>query len=212
MLFETAQRLQQTDFNDATELEILLPQVKQVIGLFDTHAHTEDTLIFATLTAYEPALIDAFEKEHEQDILLGIRICNIIEQLEKCETGAEKTLSGAALNVAFQEFVVFNLAHMAHEETVMNPILWRYFSDDELKKVTDQIKKSTPHMVMMEYCKWMLRGLSLPEIKRWLKEVKQEAPPPVFNNLLQVAEDILPPVKWQELNNVFASNAADLKC
>jgi hypothetical protein len=48
----------------------------------------------------------------------------------------EKAQVGHLLQSAYVKFMVFNLEHMAREEDILNPILWRYLTDAELQVVT----------------------------------------------------------------------------
>jgi Hemerythrin HHE cation binding domain len=188
MLYETSLYLQQTDFNNADETETALAQLETVINLFNKHAHTEDTVVFAAIQKNEPALINAFEQEHEEDHALGQRLSGIITAFNYAATFDDKMAIGAALNQAFLDFMIFNLKHMAREEDIINQALWKYYTDAELQGITQQIVGGIPPQIIAQYNKWMIRGLSNNEIVGWLKEVKNVAPDFVFQSLMQTAE------------------------
>jgi hemerythrin-like domain-containing protein len=67
MLYETAIKLQRTDFNNEEEAKAIIQNITSMVDLFDKHAYVEDTLVFpAEKNAPEPVfnnLFTAAEKE-----------------------------------------------------------------------------------------------------------------------------------------------------
>ena len=49
--------------------------------------------------------------------------------------------------------MLFNIEHMAKEEYVLNPILWRYYTDAELMAIKQQIIANIPQNYMTQYSK-----------------------------------------------------------
>lgn len=191
MLYETALCLQQTDFNTPEETEKSLAQLETVIALFEKHAHTEDTIVFAAIHAQEPALVSTFEQEHEEDNALAIRINGLLTAFKYAVSSEDKASIGAGITQAFIDFMVFNLKHMAKEEDIINKALWRHYSDMELHALTQQILRALPSLTLDQYSKWMMRGLSNNEIIAWLRQVKNTAPDFVFQALMKTMEDEL---------------------
>ena len=72
--------------------------------------------------------------------------------------------------------MVFNLEHMSKEETVLNEILWRYYTDAEIESISNRIVRSLRHDEATVTTAWMMRGLSNTEISNWLKTVETTAP------------------------------------
>ncbi len=95
--------------------------------------------------------------------------------------------------------MAFNLEHMAKEEEVINPLLWRYYADADLVAITKQIIASIPQDYMAQYSKWMMRGLNNPEITAWLKDIEKNAPEPVFQSLFVTAEKELSEKRFREV-------------
>ena len=80
LLYETALLLQRTDFTSTAESKIALDKVREVVELFEKHAHTEDTYVLPNIAEYEPAVVTVFEEEHVKDHelsekLLGLVMC-----------------------------------------------------------------------------------------------------------------------------------------
>jgi len=207
MLYETALCLQQTDFNNEEETDTSLTQVSTVIDLFDKHAHTEDTIVFAAIENTEPLLVNAFEQEHAEDHSLGQRLHGLHTAFAHAISASDKMAIGSAINQSFIDFMLFNLRHMAKEEDIINKALWKYYTDMELQAITQQIVAGIPPQIMAQYSGWMMRGLSNNEITAWLKEVKNNAPDFVFQSLLQTASQELADRRWQMIQETITEGA-----
>jgi hypothetical protein len=207
LLYETAIQIQQTDFINDEETELVLEQVKNLVELFDKHAHTEDTFVFAAVQVYEPSVVDAFEQEHVKDHALGENLNRQLAAFSNALPGDDRMLTGQLLYKAFIDFTIFNLEHMAKEEDIINKILWNHYTDDELKGITAEIIANIPLAQMMLFTQWMMRGLSNQEIAGWLKEVKNTAPDFVFNSLMQAATQELNTHRLQLVQEAITEGA-----
>jgi hemerythrin-like domain-containing protein len=199
MLYETAIEIQRTDFNNEEESGQALDKITAAADLFDKHAYHEDTVVFPAVEQYEPSVVDAFEQEHVKDHELGSRIRVLIAMFDSVETDEEKINLGSAIRKAFVEFLAFNLEHMAKEEDIINNLLWRYYSDEEIRAIEQHIVSSQTPEAAGIVSKWMLRGLSNMEIAQWLKTVEKNAPEFVFNNLFSMAEKELPNARFRQV-------------
>jgi len=191
-LYDAALTLQQTDFTNATEAMNALAKVNDLIFAFDNHAHHEDHFIIPAVEAYEPELAATFEDEHVEDHRLSNNLKNLLNIFENILLAEEKIMCGSAITKSLVEFMVFNLEHMAKEEILLNRVLWKHYTDEQLMEIHHKILASIPPAEMQHAAKWMLRGLSNPDIINWMKDIKQSAPYAVFNNLLSMAENELP--------------------
>lgn len=201
MLYETGTELQRTDFNSEEEVGSVLANITTIVDVFDKHAHNEDFFVFAALAQYEPSVVDSFEQEHERDHELSTQLRTLINIYRSLETDAEKIQLGSALRKAYVDFLAFNLVHMAKEEDIINNLLWRYYSDEEILAIEKQIIASqTPESTAVVW-KWMIRGLSNREITNWFKAVERNAPQVVFKNLFLTAEKELPRDRFQQVVN-----------
>jgi hypothetical protein len=199
MLYETAIELQRTDFNNEEEAEAILQKISEVVDFFSRHAHTEDTLVFPAVEQYEPSVVDVFEKEHVRDHELSQQLETLTVIFNSLQVTQERIELGSAIRRSFVEFMVFNLEHMAKEEDVINNLLWRYYSDEEILAIEHGIVSSQPPESAALASKWMLRGLSNQEIIEWLKTVEINAPEFVFSNLFAAAEKELPALRFRQV-------------
>lgn len=207
MLYNTASRLQQTDFSNPLQTASVTAQLNEVLDLFDKHAGTEDYMILPAIAQYEPSVTTLFAEEHVQDHAIGEKLRSIIKGLLESASLNDRNTWGAVLRPVFIEFMVFNLNHMAKEEEVLNKLLWRYYSDEELQGITQKILGYLPPETLQQYSVWMLRGLSNNEISEWLKQVKATAPEFLFSALLSLAEKELPAGRWSVIQETIRDGA-----
>lgn len=207
MLYNTASLLQQTDFSNEEETNAVLTQVDDVLFLFDKHAHTEDNFILPAIEKFEPTVATLFEEEHIQDHELSNRMRVLLNIFNHCSVAKEQLQAASAIRFAFIEFMIFNLQHMAKEETKLNELLWKHYMDEELKGITQQILAQVPPEAMGKYSTWMMKGLNNPEIIGWLKEIKNNAPGQVFDIMLSLAERELPPGRWSAVQEGITEGA-----
>lgn len=202
LLYTTATTLQQTDFYNEEEANASMKLVAETVDLFDEHAHTEDHFVLPAIEMHEPTAAAMFEEEHVQDHVLSNQLRSLLNIFRHSGSEAETLQTGGAIRIAFTEFMIFNLQHMAKEESKLNNLLWKHFTDEQLKGITQTIITNIPPDKMMIFSAWMMKGLSNNEIINWLKEIKNNAPEFVFNAMLNLAEKELTAARW---NNVQAS-------
>jgi hypothetical protein len=203
MLYDTAQKLLTTDFANEEEAVEAIDRISEVIVLFDKHAHSEDSFILPAIEAHDPTVASLFIDEHIMDHELGNRLINLVKIYSSLELDETREELGSAIRLAFTEFLVFNLQHMAKEEKELNQKLWSYFSDDDLHRITGTIISNIPADLMQPYNIWMMRGLSNSEIIHWLKQIRNDAPDFVFNGMLELAESELDQERFSAIVGVL---------
>jgi hypothetical protein len=192
MLYSTGSLLQQTDFSIADEAHLTMQQLDELIMLFDKHADNEDNFVLPVLEQFEPAVTSLFEEEHVQDHALSNRLRKLKTMFEEAETDEERLETGNAIKLSFVEFMIFNLNHMAKEESVLNKLLWKYQTDEQIVSINHAIVAKTLPADMNRYAKWMVRGLNNAEIIHWLNEVRESSPEFVYYGLIEMVETDLP--------------------
>lgn len=199
MLYHTAFCIQHTDFTDNEATNETIAKVKQVIELFEEHAHTEDTMVFPLLKDFAPQLVTEFEQQHVRDHELGNELEQAVNGVEAANQAAQRIHAGFRLQQAFAEFTAFNLSHMNQEETIVKGALWERFTDEELWAMTHKIVATIPQEKNIRFSYWMLKGLSMTEIILWYKGMKADAPSFVFEQMMGLAESALSEEKYNAL-------------
>lgn len=199
LLYDTAMCVQHTDFWNVEEADGTLRRIREVVALFDKHAHAEDSWVFPAVKQYEPSVADLFGQEHIEDHQLGEELLGASNAYETAVVITGKAMIAPRICHLYSRFVAFNLEHMTKEEEVLNPILWRYYSDEELFEITRQIVSQVPVHVMATMNRWMLRGLNTGEIIGWMKNVEANAPEVVYHSLLAAAENELTENRFRQV-------------
>lgn len=208
MLYDAALSLQQTDFACAAACDAAVEKIVALLYVFDEHAHHEDNHILPALERFEPSVVDAFEQEHVLDLQLSRALQATVADLYRTRQESEKVRLGKHLTRTFIQFMIFNLNHMAKEEAVLNELLWRYYSDAEIKKIEAVIRQNVPPEKQPFIATWMLRGISNSEAVSWLMEMQQHAPAAVFQQVFAIAKAEWPADRFEQLAAHFQTQAA----
>lgn len=203
LLYDTSMLLQRTDFTLAEEAEEAICRVQFAVSLFDQFQQSEDNFVLPVMMDYEPGLADSFEHDHEESYEMGKKLQRLAGDFQAATLPFEKIAISGTLLALFEEFTLFSILHMTREEQIVNKVLWRYYTDAELQKISWKIINAAESPFIMPYNKWMFRGLNNNEIIRWLKEVKETAREREFESLLKTAEAELHPQRWSLLQDVL---------
>ncbi|SKA16503.1 hemerythrin domain-containing protein [Sediminibacterium ginsengisoli] len=195
MLFSIQMKVQQTDFSQPSAADVI-SELELALTYYDEHAAHEDEYILAPLFEHEPALKEEMEKEHVTDHQLAENLRGFISDWK---TGTDKELAGRKLFYALNDFIAFNLYHMNKEEQQLLEVLWKHFTDAEMLEMEHRIVAAIKPEVLMEESRWMMRGLSNPEIAEWLGAVKQGAPEFVYQTYKQMAAEELSDERYKAL-------------
>ncbi|UFH56386.1 hemerythrin domain-containing protein [Spirosoma sp. KNUC1025] len=203
MLYDTALHLQQTDFSQP-EADAAIDQLEQVLLFFDDHAEHEDGFILPHIKKHNPQLVDELEKDHEVDHRLTQTLFDQIREWKTATQAEQKEGIGQRIFFAFNEFIAFNLYHMNKEENVLMYLLWKQYTDEEIRQMEHQILQSIPPQTLLTESRWMMRSINNREVIEWLAGIRQGAPAPVFANFLKLAEDELPAGRLSKVQAALA--------
>ncbi len=203
MLYDTATRLQQTDFTQP-EAAKRIDQLEEVLHFFDEHAENEDNFILPHIRKHNAQLIDELEQDHDIDHRLTQTLFEQIREWRTSTSAAQKQAIGQRLLFAFTEFIAFNLYHMNKEENVLMYLLWKHYSDGEIRQMEGEILKSIPPQTLMAESRWMMRSINDTEVIEWLAGIRQGAPTEVFNSFVRMAEEELPVERLTNVQRALA--------
>ena len=205
LLYDTALKIQQTDWADPIAGGSLMAQLEEVIALFESHAHNEDHFFNEPLEEINEEVAKLFEKEHEEDHRLSVLLQKHMKSWRQADTKGERLEAGTKLFYAFNEFIAFNLYHMNKEETLLNQVLWDTYTDDQIRVTEQQLVQSIAPEKMMKYALWMIRGMNNPEMIHWMQELEKGAPAPVFQIIQSMAKEEWGSVRWKEVEKSLKS-------
>ena len=205
MLYETSLTLQQTNYADPDAADLSLEKLQLVLDVFDKHEENEDAYILPAIRQYEPSVTDSFEQKHTEDFELSEKLRQLAKAYWKKSTSEDRTKIGRAINTTFSSFMNMHIEHMTSEESVLNKILWRYYSDTEIMVINQRSNTSfNPEKINNVT---LLRGLSNDEIVGLLKAVEKNAPEHVFNSLFSITEKELPGNRFHKVMESLTNGA-----
>ncbi len=181
-----------TDYNDRGDLQKLKEIADDVIDLLYEHAEHEDNVPLKYLEEKIPGS-SVFDKEDH--VKIESEMNKLKDELDKLITrslqGEDLYYNGNDFYVQVSDFHAKYLLHMFEEETVTQPLLWKHFTDDELRNQEMEIKKSISPGQMLRWCKYMIPSFTPNARAGMLKEIKAMAPPDFFNAILNVCKSVL---------------------
>jgi hypothetical protein len=199
MLYDTALCLQQTEFTNDEESDAGIYKVIELVQLFSEHEQSEKVFVLPLLTEYEPSVADAFGREQVLYAKLSLDLNEAVTELCNAASNDEKVTKGCALSLLFTRFLTATIKRINKEESVLNKILWQYYSDYELIEVERKIMQRLPSETQPAFTRWMLRGMNRTETVQWLKGVEQSASEPAFKALFATAQKELPKRKFLQV-------------
>jgi protein arginine kinase len=136
---------------------------------------------------------------HLPGLVLSELINQVIQAVSKIGL-AVRGLYGEGTEAMGNLFQISNQTTLGEkEEDIINNLLWRYYTDEQIRAIEKQIiSNQTPESTAVVW-KWMIRGLSNAEIISWLRAVEKNAPQVVFKNLFLTAEKELPGNRFRQV-------------
>ncbi len=181
-----------TDYNDKTELQNLNNIADDVATILDSHAEHEDNIPLKYLEERMSGS-SAFDKEDHIRIEADMQklIENLDELIDKSGKGEDLYYQGNDFYIQVSDFHAQYLLHMIEEERVTQPLLWKYFTDYELRDQEMEIKRIIKPEQMLVWCKYMIPSFTKNARIGMLKEIKQMAPAEFFDAILNVCTSAL---------------------
>jgi hypothetical protein len=208
LLYDAGMLLQRSDFTNDEEAKKAISRLQFLVKLFEKQYGFENLYVWALLADYEPGVADSFVQDHREGYQLGKKLEDLVLHYENHLLPLEKRAAGNNFTACFEAFTLFYLRCMARKETVVNKILWRYYTDAELRKIVWKMISGSGSAFQQPFTKWLFRGLCNQEMVDWLEEVKTIARQDDFSNLLKSAEAGLPPRRWSPLQDARSISIA----
>jgi hemerythrin HHE cation binding domain-containing protein len=195
-----------TDFSDKKEVEQLYHLGSDVFLMLNKHAEDENEVVLADLELRCPG---ASAHDTEDHAALHVTQHQLEELLKKIYTdviaGKDATADGAEFYLSFSEYHGIYLEHTAEEERVTQPLLWKYFTDEELIGHRGRIMSKMPPEMLLKWFRFILPAQNPIERAAMLTGIKQMAPPPFFAQVMELAQKIISPQELEKLQLAIGS-------
>ena len=189
-----------TDCNDKEEIEKLRELADDVFKMLDSHAHHENNV---PLKYLEQKLSGGSVQDKEDHVRIESEMYKLEEALkdlhERCGKGEDLRYPGNDFYTQLSDFHAQYLQHMLEEERETQPLLWKYFTDEELRQQEIEIRSAIPPEEMLLWAKYMFPAFSTGSRIEMLKSITAAAPKQFYEAVLKAAESVLPAAAFKKL-------------
>ncbi len=197
-LFSTSRQVGLADFTDDAVTQECLADLDRTIGILREHRDYEDTHIHSALERKLPGSTARFAEDHEEDEALTAEIEQLGARIKDAGE-SQRVALGIELHERFNAYVGKYLGHLYREETEVQKVFWDNFTDAELIAMRAAIFRNIPPGRRGELLPEMCASYNPDEASLFLKNMKANAPPEVFQRAAQMAESVMQPAMWEKV-------------
>ena len=202
-LCDTLTRVARLDLDDADDCVDTLRQVRELLAFCEHHIANEERFVHPAMEARRPGSADGTAAEHGHH---AVQVAAMRSDCQAMETGtaAARDAAWRRLQRRLAQFTGDSLLHMEAEETANNEVLQGCYTDAELIGLHQQILAAIPPEEMAIDLQWILKGSSPAERLQIMAGIRADAPPPVFEAMLDLARQSLDGRDWNRLAAALA--------
>lgn len=186
-------RMGAATFTDGLERDNVLDELESVLAFCDSHIQHEDDVVRPALVARSASAVPTLDEEHAEHATQVAELRSLARTVREAELPGPQRLLGHTLYLHYSVFVAETLAHMAYEERVVQPLLERLFTPQELLEMNTTIIRSLTPEQTMRALRSMIPASTRAERAEMLMGGKQAIPPHVFAVMLNELCQLLPP-------------------
>ena len=179
-------RIGRADFSDDAVMADTLAALRAQLRFSAMHLRHEEEYLHPALLARSPEAVDVLERDHAWHRAGFDRLERAMIEVETTPA-ALRGPPARDLYLAFSAFVAEDLAHMAHEEQVVNPLLQELFTDAELQAIEAAIVASLAPEDAMGALAMMIAAINPDERVAFLGFIRATAPAEAFAAVIEVA-------------------------
>jgi hemerythrin-like domain-containing protein len=189
--------------DDSEALSELLSKTLEVKEEFRVHAALEEHHIHPLLYDRIPEGARELEADHRRQEQKLDDLGKYLERLLTKPLEFEK-LRELALEFyrGLNRFIAIYLVHINKEEENILPTLWRLCTGEELANAFSSIVSSMKPEELMLNLSIMIPAMNVHERVMLLSDIKATAPPEAFKGVTALAEGVLSPDDWEELQRL----------
>jgi len=193
-----------TDYSNHQEVEQLYKLGEDIFKILTIHATDENEVTLAELEQRCPGCSQHDIDDHEEIHLTQDNLEKLLAKIyNSSKAGQDVTADGEEFYLCFSEFHGTYLEHTAEEERVTQPMLWQYFTDEELASHRGKVMAKNPPQTLLIWFRFVIPAQSHKERVGLLTGLKKMAPAPFFNEGLQVIKQVLTEKEFSELNEAL---------
>ncbi|MBL7770819.1 MAG: hypothetical protein JNK20_17715 [Flavipsychrobacter sp.] len=196
-LLDASLQLQFTNFTKPQQVQHRFDQVIELVLACQRQAEEESRYIIPALQAVEKNIPECFAAGKKDRYSPLDRILDHMLVFDK-EAGSDRAnkWAGVLFKASFRSLSDWVIQAMQRQEEMLNPLLWKFYSDDALYMLQLRIEGKQPLSEWLELCSWMIKDMNDEDIAVWLNSMETSLPAPVFELLLEKISGHLPLMKW----------------
>jgi len=164
-----------TTFADAASASRVADMLEEVTELCEDHRGVEERLLLPALAERLHGTLDRVVEAHASQ---PVAVAELRALAETLRTSREEVrpIVGRTLYLHFSTFAAELLLHMAEEEQVVQPLLEKLFSDEEVRFIHGRLRAAVTMEERLRAMPWMIRGTNAAERKAILRGAFEESP------------------------------------
>lgn len=192
----------QTDYTTPAAVARLYHFGKQVFHVLLHHATDENEVSMRYLEERAPGATTENHDQHDNMEAFQEELEQLLQDMHvQSSEGADVSAMGAVFYQKFSELHSMHLAHMLEEEREIQPLLWQYFTDEELmaqrREIIGKMKPEDLRLMM----RFIVPGQNPTERAQLLRGMKAGMPAPAFAFILENIQEVLSPEDFSRLTN-----------
>jgi hypothetical protein len=196
-----------TSFAVRSEAQRVVDDLDGLLDLCLFHIHHEDEHVHPALEHRRPGSSAGLGEEHDRHQQFIRELRSLAAKLSAAPREQAQIL-GRALYLRYSLFVGENIAHMAEEELVIQPLLEELYHEGELHDLHNALVASIGPNEMSAFLYIMIPAINRTERFDMLSMARTRMPPPAFSALLAAVRPGLSDTDWSDLHARLAEKAA----
>lgn len=188
---EALTRAGQTNFEDEAQAAAFCRALAEILAFCEHHADVEDRFVRPLLEGRVEGALAVIDDGHAR----LRRVTAEIEYLSQAVTDAALDVRARVGRLLYDHLGTLfteNLAHMAEEERVVLPLLWRLYTDADLMALTDRILAAHSDEERRRGVVWMLKSGNAREREAQVGALLAAAPGAVVAGIVRAAAASIP--------------------
>lgn len=189
-----------TNYSNQEEVEDLYRLGTDVFKILTIHATDEDEITLTELEKCCPGCSEHDTEDHKVIHEAQVKLEALLLMLYNgAKLNSDISNEGDEFYLSLAEFHGKYLEHTAEEERVTQPLLWKYFTDEELASHRGKIMAKNPPETLLIWFRFVIPAQSHNERIGLLSGFKKMAQSEFFAKGIGAIKDVLPKTEFEKL-------------
>lgn len=176
-----------TDYTDPDDVRSFQELSARVATLLADHARNEDEHVLPLLERAAPGASADAHREHED---LEAELAPILAAIEALDCAHADQHD---LYLAITQFQAHYLLHLVEEERVIEPALWKHYTDEELLADEAEVVQDIPFDLLLQWFAVCVPARTIAENRQVLAGVRSAVPAEAFEQIVEALRPVSSP-------------------